>query len=176
MVVKRLTVKAENSLTVVHYILFKHFPWCMGEHQRMFLWMSSGGRRDMHEDWGRLDGWMDGRWISFYLDDKWAAIWGSRKNEWMSARRCFHATLRICYYTASSRVHTNYTIRAATWFCNMFMRVPQAVGLYSHIFLTKFRLRIGGPQGNQIHSGILCTLGIPKMYLGTLGYNIQILQ
>ena len=30
-------------------------------------------------------------------------------------------------------------------------------------------------KGNQIHSSNLWTLGILKMYMGTLDYNIQIL-
>ena len=44
----------------------------------------------------------------------------------------------------------------------------------SRSVLTKSRVRTGGSQGNQIHSVILWTLGIPKMYMGTLGYNVQI--
>ena len=42
--------------------------------------------------------------------------------------------------------------------------------------LTKIRVRTGVSLGNQIHSVNLWTLGIPKMYMGTLGYNIQILH
>ena len=40
--------------------------------------------------------------------------------------------------------------------------------------LTSSRVRHVMWWGNQIHSVILWTLGIPKMYMGTLGYNIQI--
>ena len=36
-------------------------------------------------------------------------------------------------------------------------------------FLSLDRVRTGGVQGNQIHSSTLRTLGIQKMYMGTLG-------
>ena len=42
--------------------------------------------------------------------------------------------------------------------------------------LTKFRVRAGGAKGNHVHSVNVLTLGIPKMYMGTLGYNVLILQ
>ena len=45
---------------------------------------------------------------------------------------------------------------------------------HARSLLTKIRVRIGVPLGNQIHSSNLWTLGIPKMYLRTLGYNVQI--
>ena len=41
-------------------------------------------------------------------------------------------------------------------------------------FLTSSRVRTGMSKGNQIHSSNLWTLGIPKMYMGPLSYNIQI--
>ena len=40
--------------------------------------------------------------------------------------------------------------------------------------LSKFRVRTGVSPGNQIHSSNLWILGIPKMYMGTLGYNVRI--
>ena len=40
--------------------------------------------------------------------------------------------------------------------------------------LTKSKVRTGVSKGNHIHSGNLWTLGIPKMYKGTLGYEGQI--
>ena len=40
--------------------------------------------------------------------------------------------------------------------------------------ITFLRVRHVNYQGNQIHSSNLWTLGIPKMYMGHLGYNIQI--
>ena len=42
--------------------------------------------------------------------------------------------------------------------------------------LKKSRVRTGVSLGNQIHSSNLWTLGIPKMYMNTLGYNIQMLH
>ena len=51
------------------------------------------------------------------------------------------------------------------------------MGTYmSHSVLTNIRVRTRGSQGNQMHSGILWTQGIPKMYIRTLGYNVQILH
>ena len=40
--------------------------------------------------------------------------------------------------------------------------------------LTFLSVRTGGVQGNQIHSSNIWTLGIPKMYMRPLGYNVQI--
>ena len=42
--------------------------------------------------------------------------------------------------------------------------------------LTFLRIRHVNYQGNQIHGSNLWTLGIPKIYMGPLGYNIQILH
>ena len=42
--------------------------------------------------------------------------------------------------------------------------------------VTFLRVRHVNFQGNQIHCSNLWTLGIPKMYMGTLGYNIQMLH
>ena len=42
--------------------------------------------------------------------------------------------------------------------------------------LTKFRVRASGAKGNQVYSVTVWTLGIPKMYMGTLGYNVLILH
>ena len=53
-------------------------------------------------------------------------------------------------------------------------RLSVGVGKKARSVLAKSRVRTGGSQGNQIHSIILWTLGILKMYMGTLGYNVQI--
>ena len=42
--------------------------------------------------------------------------------------------------------------------------------------LTSSRVRNVMKRGNQIHSVDVFTLGIPKMYMGTLGYKVQILH
>ena len=52
----------------------------------------------------------------------------------------------------------------------------QRLHLRARNVLTKFRVRAGGAKGNQVHSVTVWTLGIPKMYMGTLGYNILILH
>ena len=52
--------------------------------------------------------------------------------------------------------------------------IPYNYDMLTRSVLTKFRVRTGMSKGNQIDSSNLWTLGIPKMYMGTLGYNIQI--
>ena len=44
------------------------------------------------------------------------------------------------------------------------------------LLLTKSRVRTAGVKRNQIHSSTLWTLGIPKMCMGALGYNVLILH
>ena len=58
----------------------------------------------------------------------------------------------------------------------MKFQVSSSVREDTRSILTSARVRTGGVQRNQIHSSVLWTLGIPKMYLGTLGYNVLILH
>ena len=53
--------------------------------------------------------------------------------------------------------------------------VCAAVSEVARHILTSAGLRTRGAQGNQIHSSTLWTLGIQKMYMGTLGYKCPIL-
>ena len=61
----------------------------------------------------------------------------------------------------------SFSYMTSTEFWDFFCPSPHSV-------LTNFRVRTCDSQGNQMHSGILWTLGIPKMYMRTLGYNVQI--
>ena len=49
------------------------------------------------------------------------------------------------------------------------------VNLKSLRLLVSTRIRTGEVRGNKIHSSTLCTLGIPKMCIGTQDYNVLIL-
>ena len=53
---------------------------------------------------------------------------------------------------------------------------PSQMHAWSRSFLSLNGIRTGGVQRNQIHISTLQTLGIQKMYMGTLGYIILILH
>ena len=72
-------------------------------------------------------------------------------------------------------------------FCTLFSPISNVININLHYFslwvryssrcvLTPDRVRHVMCRGNQIHSINLWTLGIPKMYMRILGYNIQILH
>ena len=83
----------------------------------------------------------------------------------------------------SRKRHLSGRPAEATWLATpSFVTCCPCIALPSLLFpaagprsvLTNLRVRTPGSQGNQMHSGILWTLGIPKMYMRTLGYNVQI--